>query len=710
MAASSPTIQPAAPSPFALGDWDLHLFNEGSHLRLWEKLGAHILHGGTRGGQGSAVHFAVWAPNAAYVSVIGEFNGWDRGKHPLSPVGASGIWAGLVPGIGKGAIYKYHIASKVAGYKVDKMDPFGFMHEVPPRTASVVWDLDYPWHDSAWMRSRAARQRHDTPMSIYEMHVGSWRRVIEEAHRSLTYRELAPRLADYLADLGFSHVEFLPVMEHPLYRSWGYQTTGYFAPTSRFGTPQDFMFLIDQLHQREIGAILDWVPSHFPTDEHALGYFDGTHLFEHADPQQGFHPDWKSAIFNYGRHEVRSFLLSSAMFWLDVYHADGLRVDAVASMLYLDYSRQPGEWIANKHGGNENLDAIEFLRRLNKESYAIPAGGGPAGGIVTIAEESTAWPMVSRPAHEDGLGFGFKWDMGWMHDTLKYLSREPIHRKHHHNQLTFRTLYQFSENYVMPLSHDEVVHMKGSLANKMPGDDWQRFANLRLLLCNQWLMPGKKLLFMGGELGQFSEFSEELSLDWHVLDAKQVGERMATLHAGTQQLVRALNRLYRHEPALFEQDCEVGGFEWVYADDAEASVVSFLRWGKTPVVSDPDSWHRHPARTVTPDTPAQAGRLCHGNQDCRIPLALCVFNYTPVPRHGYRVGVPGVTDGNEPMRDWHEILNSDSLTFGGSGQGNMGKVRVDPTPAHGHRHSLVLTLPPLAAVVLKPAPSGVVPG
>jgi 1,4-alpha-glucan branching enzyme len=692
VAMSTSVIPSSSRGSHVLGDWDLHLFNEGSHLRLWEKLGARVVPGG------GGVHFAVWAPNAASVSIVGDFNGWQPEKHPLAPIGASGIWAGSVAGLGKGAIYKYHIASRINGYSINKMDPFGFMHEVPPKTASVVWDLDYQWRDAAWMRTRASRQRHDTPMSIYEMHVGSWRRVIEEAHRSLTYRELAPRLADYLAEMGFTHVEFLPVMEHPLYRSWGYQTTGYFAPTSRFGTPQDFMFLVDALHQREIGVILDWVPSHFPTDEHALGYFDGTHLFEHADPQQGFHPDWKSAIFNYGRHEVRSFLLSSAMFWLDVYHADGLRVDAVASMLYLDYSRQPGEWIANKHGGNENLDAIEFLRRLNKESYAIAPGGGPErggvpappGGIVTIAEESTAWPMVSRPAHEGGLGFGFKWDMGWMHDTLKYLSREPIHRKYHHNQLTFRTLYQFSENYVMPLSHDEVVHMKGSLANKMPGDDWQKFANLRLLYANQWLMPGKKLLFMGGELAQWSEFSEEKQLDWTVLEPGAVGERMAHLHGGVQRLVKQLNALYRHEAALFQQDCEPGGFEWVYADDAEASVVSFLRWGKTMPAGAPAD----PTRSFEDAAPASGVSF---SSNAPVPVALCIFNYTPVPRFGYRVGVP-----DQGVSTWTELLNTDAEVFGGTGQGNMGRVALDAQPCHGRARSLVLTLPPLSAIVLKP--------
>jgi 1,4-alpha-glucan branching enzyme len=470
---------------------DLYLFNEGTHYRLFEKLGAHPL--AVDGVAGT--YFAVWAPNAQQVAVIGDFNQWDKASHPLRPRGESGVWEGFIAGVGPGTLYKYHIASRWHGYQVDKADPLAFFHERPPRTASIVWPLEYAWGDQEWMAQRQRRNSLKAPMSIYEVHLGSWRRVPEEGGRFLTYRELAPRLAEHVRRLGFTHVELLPVMEHPFYGSWGYQTTGYFAPTSRYGTPQDFMYLIDVLHQHGIGVILDWVPSHFPTDAHGLGYFDGTHLYEHADMRKGLHPDWNSFIFNYGRNEVRSFLLSSALFWLEKYHADGLRVDAVASMLYLDYSRRAGEWIPNQYGGRENLEAIAFLRRLNEEVYkTFP-------DVQTIAEESTAWPMVSRPTYVGGLGFGLKWDMGWMHDTLSYMARDPIYRQYHHNLLTFRMLYAFHENFVLPLSHDEVVHGKGSLLGKMPGDDWQKFANLRLLYGYMYTQPGKKLLFMGGEFG-----------------------------------------------------------------------------------------------------------------------------------------------------------------------------------------------------------------
>ncbi len=538
-----------------LGDQDLYLFNEGTHSRLYEKLGAHCLPGG-------GVYFAVWAPNAQYVSVIADFNEWDKGRHPLRMRGSSGIWEGIVPEAREGAHYKYHIASKHEGYTVDKIDPFGFMHQKPPLKESIVRRLDYDWADAGWMSGRGKRQKLDRAMSIYEMHLGSWARVPEEQNRSLTYREFAPRLADYLVDRAFTHVEFLPVMEHPFYGSWGYQTTGYFAPTSRYGTPQDLMFLIDHLHQRGIGVILDWVPSHFPEDEHGLKYFDGTHLYEHADPRKGFHPDWKSAIFNYGRNEVRAFLLSSAIFWLDKYHVDGLRVDAVASMLYLDYGRKDGEWIPNSFGGKENVEAIEFLRQMNREIYSqFP-------DVQTIAEESTSWPMVSRPLHIGGLGFGYKWDMGWMNDTLRYFKDDPIHRRYHHNFLTFRSMYQYAENYVLPLSHDEVVHLKGSLLSRMPGDPWQKFANLRLLLLNQWTQPGKKLLFMGGEFGQWSEWNHDASLDWNLLSWDS--------HRGVQKLVDDLNRLYQKEPALHEGDCEPFGFEWIDANNNEQSVTAFF--------------------------------------------------------------------------------------------------------------------------------------
>jgi 1,4-alpha-glucan branching enzyme len=624
-----------------LSEDDIYLFNEGTHGRLAEKLGAHqVVDGETAG-----TYFAVWAPNAERVSVVGDFNEWDREAHPLRPRGRSGIWEGFVPDVGKGHLYKFHVASRHRGHRVDKADPFALYNEVPPRTASVVWDLEYGWGDDEWMRERGARQRLDAPMCIYEVHLGSWMRAPDEGNRSLSYRELAPRLADYVARLGFTHVEFLPVMEHPFYGSWGYQTTGYFAPTSRYGTPQDFMYLVDHLHRAGIGVILDWVPSHFPTDQHGLGFFDGTHLFEHADPRKGFHPDWKSYVFNYGRSEVRSFLISSALHWLSAYHADGLRVDAVASMLYLDYSRAEGEWIPNQYGGRENLEAIDFLRRLNEDVYRAHPD------VQTIAEESTAWPMVSRPTYLGGLGFGMKWDMGWMHDTLEYMSHQPVHRKYHHNNLTFRQLYAASENFVLPLSHDEVVHGKGSLLGKMPGDDWQRFANLRLLLGYMCAQSGKKLLFMGGEFGQWREWNHDESLDWHLLDHGP--------HAGLQRWVRDLNTFYRGEPGLHETDADPAGFEWVDANDNEASVITFLR----------------KARST-------------GN------MLLVACNFTPVPRDNYRVGVP--RGGH-----WREALNSDAPLYGGSGQGNLGGVDSSPIPIHGRPRSLSIMLPPLSCLVFK---------
>ena len=620
-----------------LSDDDLHLFNEGSQLRLYDHLGAHLQEGGT--------HFAVWAPNARMVNVIGDWNGWNRHQDALSARGASGIWEGLVRGVGKGAKYKFHIEGQ-GGFRVDKADPLAFHAETPPKTASVVWDLDYRWGDSGWMRERAKKSALDAPISIYELHLGSWRRVPDQNNRPLSYRELADPLCDYLTQLGFTHVEFLPVMEHPFYGSWGYQTTGYFAPTSRYGTPQDLMFLIDKLHQAGIGVILDWVPSHFPSDEIGLANFDGTALYEHADPRQGFHPDWKSFIFNYGRHEVRSFLLSSGMFWLDRYHADGLRVDAVASMLYLDYSRKQGEWVPNLHGGRENLDAIAFLQRLNTEVF------GRHQGAQTYAEESTSWPGVSRPTWLGGLGFGFKWDMGWMHDTLYYMQRDPVHRRFHHNALTFRGLYAFHENFVLPLSHDEVVHGKGSLLGKMSGDDWQKRANLRLLFCNQWSLSGKKLLFMGGEFGQLREWNHDSSLDWHLT--------RDPAHAGLQRLIADLNQLMRREKALHELDTDPAGFEWIDANDSNQSVASYLRKGRS-------------------------GK----------PV-LAVLNYTPLVRAGYRVGVP---QGGQ----WREVLNSDAVIYGGSGVGNYGAVEARPAKSHGRNHSLELTLPPLGALFLAPA-------
>ena len=620
---------------------DVYLFNEGSHFRLYEKLGAHhMAHEGEKG-----THFAVWAPNAQKVSVLGDFNGWDTESHPLRPRESSGIWEGFIPGVEKGTSYKYHIASGLEGYRVDKADPFALYSEVPPRTASVVWDLNYSWGDEEWMENRQKRNALNAPMVIYEMHVGSWGRVPEEGGRSLTYRELAPKLAEYVRRMGFTHVEFLPIMEHPFYGSWGYQTSGYFTPTSRYGTPQDFMFLIDELHQNGIGVILDWVPSHFPSDEHCLGYFDGTYLFEHVDPRQRIHPEWDTLIFNYGRKEVQSYLLSSALCWLEAYHADGLRVDAVASMLYLDYGRKDGEWIPNKYGGKENLEAIAFLRRFNEEVYKNYPG------VQTVAEESTSWPMVSRPLYVGGLGFGMKWDMGWMHDTLEYMSKDPIHRTYHHSRLTFRMLYAFQENFVLPLSHDEVVYGKGSLLRKMPGDDWQKFANLRLLLGYMYAQPGKKLLFMGGEFGQWDEWYHESTLSWHLLDQPY--------HKGMQRWVQDLNQLYATEPALHEQDFDPPGFEWIDCNDALQSTLSMMRKARKP-------------------------------EDA----VVAIFNFTPVPRHNYRVGVPG--DGF-----WRELLNSDARDYGGSGQGSLGGVEASPVPSHGHPHSLNLTLPPLAAVVFK---------
>jgi 1,4-alpha-glucan branching enzyme len=627
-------------STVSLTDQDLYLFNEGSHFHLADKLGSHLSDGGC--------HFAVWAPNAERVSVVADFNGWDDRSDPLEPTGSSGIWQGFVSGVQRGAVYKYHLLGRGGGFEVDKADPFAVFAEVPPRTGSVVWDLDHEWGDQGWMQARADRNSGRAPWSVYEVHIGSWMRVPEDGNRSLSYRELAPRLADHVTGLGFTHVEFLPVMEHPFFGSWGYQTTGFFAPTARYGTPQDFMFLVDYLHQRGVGVILDWVPSHFPTDEHGLGYFDGTHLFEHADPRLGFHPDWNSYIFNYGRHEVRSFLISSGLFWLDRYHADGLRVDAVASMLYLDYSRRDGEWIPNQFGGRENLAAIELLRRLNTEVYAAHPD------VQTIAEESTDWGMVSRPTYVGGLGFGMKWDMGWMHDTLRYMELDPVHRKYHHNDLTFRGVYAFSENFVLPLSHDEVVHGKRSLLSKMPGDVWQKFANLRLLFGWMHATPGKKLLFMGGELAQWQEWNHDGQLDWAL-----AGEPM---HSGIGRWLRDLNSLHRSRPALHELDFDPAGFSWVDSNDSEQSVVSVLRSAAVQTGAGP---------------------------------VVAAFNFTPVPRPGYRLGVP-------MGGFWRELLNSDAEAYGGSGWGNQGGVQAEEVPWHGRPHSLATTLPPLGAVFLAP--------
>ena len=638
---SAGEVMPVRYEASMLTDEDLYLFNEGSHYRLYQKLGAHA--GTVDGEEGSS--FAVWAPNAERVTVIGDFNGWDKGSHRLRRRGESGIWEGFIPKVGRGTLYKYHVASRYHGYRADKSDPFALFRQVPPDTASIIWDLQYEWGDRHWMENRHQNNSLASPQSIYEVHLGSWARVPEEDNRYLTYRELAKKLTDYVLRLGFTHVEFLPVMEHPFSGSWGYQTTGYFAPTSRHGPPQDFMHLIDYLHQHGIGVYLDWVPSHFPTDEHGLGYFDGTHLFEHADPRQGFHPDWGSYIFNYGRNEVRSFLMSSALLWLDMYHADGLRVDAVASMLYLDYSRKEGEWIPNQYGGRENLEAINFLRRFNTDVYdAHP-------DIQTVAEESTAWPMVSRPTYVGGLGFGMKWDMGWMHDMLEYMSRDPLFRRYSHSELTFRMLYAFTENFVLPLSHDEVVHGKGSLVGKMPGDEWQRFANLRLLLGSMYAQPGKKLLFMGDEFGQVCEWGHDSSLEWHVLQYPN--------HAGVQKWVEDLNQVYRREPALYELDSDPAGFEWIDCNDSDQSILTFLRKGK-------------------------AGH--------EVVVVAC--NFTPVPRLNYRVGVP--RGGS-----WREILNSDAPQYWGAGWGNLGGVEATHIPCHGRPYSVSLTLPALAVVFLK---------
>jgi 1,4-alpha-glucan branching enzyme len=625
-----------------LTDYDIYLFKQGNHFRCYEKLGAHPME--VDGAMGTL--FAIWSPNAEKVSVIGDFNGWKPGSHPLKPRGdGSGIWEGFIPGVGTGTLYKYHIVSRYHGYQFNKADPFAFRLELPPRTASIVWNLKYDWNDREWMSKRRAANSLDAPLSIYEIHLGSWRRVPEEWNRPLTYRELAPKLADYLREMGFTHVEIMPVMEHPFYGSWGYQTIGYFAPTARYGDPQDFMYLIDYLHSQGFGVLLDWVPSHFPTDAHGLVYFDGTWLYEHADPRKGFHPDWTSAIFNYGRNEVRNFLISSALFWLDKYHADGLRLDAVSSMLYLDYSRKDGEWIPNEYGGRENLEAIAFLRRLNEEVYRNYPD------VQVIAEESTAWPMVSRPTYLGGLGFGMKWNLGWMHDTLDYISRDPIYRKYHHGQLTFSMLYAFAENFILPFSHDEVVYGLKSLLMKMPGDDWQKFANLRLLFGYMYAHPGKKLMFMGGEFGQWAEWNHDQSLDWHLL--------MYPAHRGLQLWVRDLNHFYKGEPAMYELDFEPEGFRWIDLADWEKSIISFIRRGRSTSTS-----------------------------------VLVICNFTPVPRFNYRIGVP--TGGF-----WEEVLNSDAKEYGGSGVGNAGGAEASQLPFHGRPYSLSLTLPPLGILFFK---------
>jgi 1,4-alpha-glucan branching enzyme len=625
-----------------LTDFDLHLIAEGKHYRAYEKMGAHL--GDQNGNQGT--FFRVWAPNAQRVSVIGDFNGWNREATPMGFRPEAGIWECFVPGVGAGGLYKYYIESRHNGYRVEKADPYGFAAEIRPQTASKIWDLSrYQWNDGEWMNSRRGRLLHEEAMSIYEVHLGSWMRVPEEDQRWLTYREIAPKLIEYVRHMGFTHVEMLPVSEHPFDGSWGYQTVGYYAPTSRFGSPDDFMYLVDALHQNGIGLILDWVPAHFPRDEHGLGYFDGTHLYEHADQRQGIHPDWNTFVFNYGRNEVQNFLISNALFWFDCYHIDALRVDAVASMLYLNYGRRDGEWIANCYGGTENLEAIDFLKRLNEHLYA------EASGATVVAEESTAWPMVSRPIYLGGMGFGFKWNMGWMHDMLEYMSHDPVHRSYHHNKITFSMLYAFTENFVLPFSHDEVVHGKGSMIGKMPGDEWQKFANLRALYGYMFGHPGKKLLFMGNEFGQWSEWNHDASLEWHLL--------AYPYHSGLQRWVRDLNTFYRSEPALFELDSDPAGFEWIDCNDNQRSLVSLLRHGK--------DRRRH---------------------------VVFVCNFTPVPRQNYRVGVP--VGGS-----WREALNSNASLYGGSGLGNFGMMESAPLPMHGRPHSLNITVPPLATVVFQ---------
>ena len=615
---------------------------EGTHYRAYEKLGAHLT--GKDGKRG--VQFAVWAPNAKRVSIIGDFNNWNPNAAIMSS-STAGIWEGFVPDIGQGASYKYHIESRYRDYKVDKADPYGFASEIRPETASRVWNLDnYSWHDESWMKNRTNTNSLGSPLSFYEVHLGSWKRALDENNRWLTYRELAPLLADYVHDAGFTHIEFLPVMEHPFDGSWGYETLGYFAPTSRFGTPDDFMYLVDYLHQRGIGVVLDWVPAHFPKDEAGLGYFDGSHLYEHEDPRQGEHPDWNTFVFNYGRNEVQNFLISNALFWMDKYHVDGLRVDAVASMLYLDYGRREGQWIPNRFGGKENLDAVHFLRTLNEHIY------GAYPDTMMIAEESTSWPQVSRPIYLGGLGFGLKWNMGWMHDVLNYTSQDPVFRTYHQNEITFSLVYAFAENFVLPFSHDEVVYGKGSMIRKMPGDDWQKFANLRLLYGFMFGHPGKKLLFMGDEFGQWAEWNHDASLEWNLLEHPS--------HAGLKRWVRDLNTLYRGEPLLHTMDFNSAGFEWVDCKDFQRSIISFLRRGQNP--SD---------------------------------QLLFVCNFTPVVRQNYRVGVP--LEGH-----WKEILNSDAPLYGGSGQGNFGGLSTVPLPIHGRPFSLNMTLPPLGIVIFRP--------
>ncbi|TQV80059.1 1,4-alpha-glucan branching protein GlgB [Exilibacterium tricleocarpae] len=641
-AAGSRVIDDPYRFPVLLSDLDIHLFAEGTHLHLYRKLGAHPRTIDAVAG----VAFAVWAPNAERVAAVGEFNGWDGRRHPMRLRHDCGIWELFIPGAEPGQLYKYEIKGPCGELLPLRSDPFGAHAQLRPDTASVIESTEvFNWSDQPWMESRGAHNARDAAMTIYEVHLGSWRRVPGEGDRFLTYRELAEQLVPYAKDMGFTHLQLMPVNEHPFDGSWGYQPVGLFAPSSRFGRPEDFQYLVDACHRAEIGLLIDWVPGHFPTDPHGLAQFDGTHLYEHADPRQGFHPDWNTLIYNYGRREVSNFLRSNAHFWFDRYHVDGLRVDAVASMLYLDYSREEGEWIPNPHGGNENLDAIDFLRRVNEEVYR------EYPGAFTVAEESTAWPGVSRPTDGGGLGFGYKWNMGWMNDTLSYMSRDPIHRVHHHNEMTFGLVYAFDENFVLPLSHDEVVHGKGSLLGRMPGDEWQKFANLRAYFGFMWTHPGKKLLFMGGEFAQGREWNHEASLDWHLLDIP--------LHAGVQRLVRDLNHLYRRTPALYQCDCESCGFAWLDHLDAESSIFAYLRFG----------------------------------YEGSAPVAV-ISNFTPVPRHGYRLGVPAAGY-------YAERLNTDAAVYGGSDLGNAGGLHAEPLPWQGQPQSLLITVPPLATLVFE---------
>src|SRR2546423_7141491 len=625
-----------------MGEMDLHLFAEGNHLRLYDQFGAHL----RKIGDTEGVYFAVWAPNAQRVSVVGDFNGWDGRVNPMRRLLGSGVWELFLPDVNEGAHYKFEIRTP-RGALLLKADPFGFFSQHGKQTSSLVYNLDrYQWNDGDWMKRRPEQKLETSPISIYEVHLGSWRRKPEEQNRSLSYLELSETLVPYVVEMGYTHIELMPIAEHPFEGSWGYQVTNYYAPTSRFGTPDEFRHFIDKCHQAGIGVIMDWVPAHFPKDIHALAEFDGTDLYEHADPRQGEQQAWGTLMFNFGRNEVRNFLIGNALFWLDQYHIDGLRVDAVASMLYLDYSRKPGQWIPNVYGGRENLDAIYFLKRFNEVCYErFP-------GIITIAEESTGWPGVSRPTYLGGLGFGFKWNMGWMHDTLGYFQQDPVYRRYHHHELTFSLLYAFSENYILPLSHDEVVHGKGSLVSKMPGDRWQKFANLRALYAFMWAHPGKKLLFMGGELAQEAEWSHERSLDWHLLEQPE--------HSGVQALVRDLNRIYRAEPALWEVDSDPSGFWWLEPNDADNNVVAFARASR-----DGES------------------------------VVVFVANLAPVPRHGYRLGLPR-------SQRWRELVNTDSTFYGGSDVGNLGGVEPEPIPWHNQPFSAEVTLPPLGAVWLVP--------